>query len=162
MQSAPPLAEKLLQERRYAVLATHNEDGSIHLTPVWYIFEHGQIFVGTGSTSRKARNVLARPNASLVVDVRTIGSESWVSASGPVKVLRGDAAIAIHHRILRRYMTEEALQHPTIGPGMAAADDLILCLQPTQWRSWDLTSLDAQYFGGILTQTPQKWFLPMD
>jgi len=156
------MAEKLLKGRRYAVLATHNDDGSIHLTPVWYIFEDGQIFVGTSETSRKARNVLARPNASLVVDVRNIGSEAWVSASGPVNVIRRDAATAIHNRILHRYMTEDALRHPTIGPGMAAADDVVLCLQPDRWRSWDMKSLDDQYFGGLLTQTPQKWFLPLD
>jgi len=34
--------------------------------------------------------------------------------------------------------------------------------QARQRRSWDLKSLDAQFFGGILAQSPQKWFLPLD
>jgi hypothetical protein len=30
---------EFLNGRHYATLATLNEDGSIHLTPVWYLFE---------------------------------------------------------------------------------------------------------------------------
>ena len=154
--------ETFLRERRYAVLGTVNEDGSIHLTPVWYLFENGQLLVSTSSKSRKARNVLARPTASLVVDVRKLGSERWVSGSGPVQVIRGEASKAIQNMILRRYMTEEAVKHPVIGPGMAGSDDITLSLKPVQWRSWDLKSLDTQFFGGMLAATPEKWFLPLD
>jgi len=161
MSQRPEWAEGFLRGRHYAVLATHNEDGSIHLTPVWYVFEDGQLYVGTSSTSRKVRNVLERPTASIVVDTRTPGSECWVSATGPVQVLRGEASKAIHDKIMRRYLTEEARQHPVIGPAMAAADDVTICLQPTRWGSWDLKSLDV-HFGGILARTPEKWFLPLD
>lgn len=41
MSHTPQWIETFLQGRRYAVLATHNDDGSIHLTPVWYLFEDG-------------------------------------------------------------------------------------------------------------------------
>ncbi|MBP1597079.1 MAG: Pyridoxamine 5'-phosphate oxidase-like FMN-binding protein [Acidobacteria bacterium] len=162
MPDTPQWIGTFLQGRRYAVLATHNDDGSIHLTPVWYLFEDGQFLVGTSSTSRKARNISARPNASLVVDGRTLGSECWVSVSGSAQILGGEASRAINKRILQRYLTEEALQHSPIGPGLAATDDVTICLQPVKWRSWDLKSLDAQFFGGILAQSPQKWFLPLD
>ncbi len=162
MPDTPEWIEAFLQGRRYAVLASQNDDGSIHLTPVWYLFEDGQLFVETSATSRKARNVLARPTASLLVDVRIPGSERWVSASGSVQVLRGEASRALNDRILRRYLTKEALQHPTVGPVMAAADDVTICLRPAQWRSWDAKTFDTRFFGGILAETPQKWFLPLD
>ena len=46
----------------YATLATLNEDGSIHLTPVWYLFEDECFFVSTAAASdRKVKNILARP-----------------------------------------------------------------------------------------------------
>jgi PPOX class probable F420-dependent enzyme len=162
MPDIPQSIETFLKGRRYAVLATQNDDGSIHLTPVWYIFEDGRLYVGTNSASRKARNILARPAASLIVDVRSPGSERWVSASGPVEILRGEASDAIHYKVLRRYMTEEALKHPAIGPAMTAADDITICLRPDKWRSWDIKNLDSQFFGGVLTQSPQRWFLPLD
>ncbi|HET8669551.1 MAG TPA: pyridoxamine 5'-phosphate oxidase family protein, partial [Candidatus Saccharimonadales bacterium] len=59
-----PMRE-ILEARHYATLATHNEDGSIHLTPVWYLFDNGRFYVGSPSSSRKARNVAARPNATI-------------------------------------------------------------------------------------------------
>jgi PPOX class probable F420-dependent enzyme len=161
MSNRPQWIEAFLRERRYAVLATHNDDGSTHLTPVWYLFEDGRFFVETFPESRKVRNVVTRPSASLVVDARTPGSERWVSASGPVQVLRGELSRSVNDKILRRYLTEEALRHPVIGPGMASTDAVTLSLQPVQWRWWDAEMFDAQ-FGGLLSQTPQKWFLPLD
>src|SRR4030095_11024957 len=81
-------ARTLLKQRRYATLATQDADGSFHLTPVWYLFQDEQLFVGAASSSRKVRNAIARPTASLVVDVRQPGAERWVAGAGPVTILR--------------------------------------------------------------------------
>jgi len=155
-------ARALLEGRHYATLATKDADGSLHQTPVWYIFRDEQLFVGTSSFSRKFRNVVARPTASLVVDVRTPGKERWVSASGPVTILRGDESRAIVASIQQRYLTAEALSDPKVGPIFAAADDVTLCLRPATWRSWAAADLDAQFFGGLLAASPGKWFRPVD
>ena len=155
-------ARALLEGRHYAMLATLEVDGSVHQTPVWYIYRDDQLFVGTASFSRKYRNVAARPMASLVVDVRTPGKERWVSGSGPVTVLRGDESRAIVASIQQRYLTAEALSDPKIGPIFAAADDVTLCIRPTTWRSWAAADLDAQFFGGLLAASPGKWFRPVD
>jgi hypothetical protein len=56
------VARTLLDGRHYATLATHDGDGSLHQTPVWYIFRDEQLFVGTSSLSRKFRNVPIRRN----------------------------------------------------------------------------------------------------
>jgi hypothetical protein len=155
-------ARTLLEGRHYATLATQDSDGSLHLTPVWYLFRDGQFFVGAPSSSRKVRNAAARPNASFVIDVRKPGAERWVSGSGPVTILRGDESHKINGAILERYLTREALSDPRVGPGFAAADDATLCIRPAKWRSWAGADLDAQFFGGILTATPERWFRPVD
>jgi general stress protein 26 len=49
---------EILNGRHYATLATLSEDGSIHLTPVWYLFENECFFVSTASSDRKVRNIL--------------------------------------------------------------------------------------------------------
>ena len=59
-----------LQGRFIVSLATLNSDGSIHITAVWFLFQDGSFFVPTSSKSRKARNVLERPQASLMADSR--------------------------------------------------------------------------------------------
>jgi len=33
-----------LGERRYAVLATHDPDGGIHLTPIWFLFADDRFY----------------------------------------------------------------------------------------------------------------------
>ena len=153
---------ELLNGRHYATLATLNEDGSIHLTPVWYLFEHEGFFVSTASSDRKVRNILARPEASLIIDIRKLGSERWVSASGTAEIIRGERSKEINTKIGQRYLTPVALEDPRVGPVFAAAGDVTIGLTPHAWRSYDLKSLDDQFFAGLLRQTPQKWFLPLD
>jgi len=152
-----------LNGRRYATLATLNDDGSIHLTPVWYLFEDECFFVSTGAPSRKVRNILARSQASILVDRRSrIGSEMWVSASGTAEIISGERSKEVNAKIHHRYLTKAGLGDPRVGPAMEAASDVTIALKPHSWRSWELKSMDDQYFGGILGRTPEKWFLPLD
>jgi hypothetical protein len=104
----------------------------------------------------------ARPDATIMVDIRRPGGESWVYASGRVEILRGDESRELNSRILHRYLTQEAIEDSRIGPGFAAADDITICLIPEAWRSWSSKDLDEQFFGGILTSNPEKWFRPVE
>jgi nitroimidazol reductase NimA-like FMN-containing flavoprotein (pyridoxamine 5'-phosphate oxidase superfamily) len=84
MQSTIPSgSQEFLNGRFIASLGTQNEDASVHLTAVWYLFEGGCLYVATSSRSRKARNVLSRPKASLMVDTRTPASERGLVAGLP-------------------------------------------------------------------------------
>jgi hypothetical protein len=162
MAGLPDWAGTLLAGRRIATLGTQNDDGSLHLTPVWYLFRDGHFFIGSASSSRKARNAVARPTASVMVEIRQPGAERWISGAGPVTILRGDEARPMVAAIQDRYLTAEALRDPRVGPGFAAADDIALWIRPATWRSWAAADLDAQFFGGILTKDPQKWFRPLE
>ena len=140
-----------LGERRYAVLATHYPDGGIHLTPIWFLFEGDCFYFASSSGSRKVRNVERSFSASVVVDAREPGRERWVSASGPVGVLRDAEAQSINARIRRRYVAPAALDGP-IEAALAASDDVTLRLAPTAWLSWAAEVWDS----------PERWFLAVD
>ena len=140
-----------LAERRCAVLATHDPDGGIHLTPIWFLFEGDRLYFPSSSKSRKVKNVARTASVSVVVDSRKPGRERWVSASGPVEILRDGEAQAINARVRRRYLTSEALEGP-LETALAASDDVTLCLAPTTWRSWASPSGESQ----------ERWFLPAD
>ncbi len=152
----------VLNGRYYATLATLNDDGSIHMTPVWYLFEDDHLFVQSSSMTRKVKNVTSRPKVSLLVDVRKLGSEKWVSASGAAEIIEGEKSKEINAKILHRYLTKAGLQDPRVGPVLEAGDDVTIKITSKIWRQWDLKSLDDQFFGGILGPTPEKWFLPLD
>jgi PPOX class probable F420-dependent enzyme len=151
----------LLSERRYAVLATQDPDGTIHQTPVWFMFEEGRFYIESNSASRKVTNLRLRPTASITVDAREPGIDRWVCASGATDILSANEAQALNANIRRRYLTREAIEDPRIGPSFAAADDVTIRLAPTGWRSWSARDVDDRFFGGILGQTPERWFLPI-
>jgi len=124
MQSTTPSgAEEILMGRFIATLGTENEDGSIHLTAVWYLFDDGCLYVATSSRTRKARNVAARPKASLMVDIRKPGSERGLVALCTTGVIAGEGSKEINARIHQRYMSEAALADPRVGGTMAAMDE---------------------------------------
>lgn len=156
-----PALQGLLQGRYIATLGTENPDGSIHLTAVWYLFEDGSLFVATSSRSRKARNIAARPKASLMVDVRRPGAERGVNAAGKAELISGDRPREINRRIHMRYMSAAAIADLQVGPVFESFDDVTIRIAPVSWTAWDMAVLDRQAFGGRLGGTP-GYMLPLD
>lgn len=54
-----------------------NKDGTIHLVPIWFNYESGNIYIGTPEASKKVRNVKRNPNVTVLVE-----SSGW-----PVKAV---------------------------------------------------------------------------
>lgn len=138
--------EEYLAERRIAVLATTDADGSAYLTAVWFAYEDGVFLVPTAGTSRKARNASERPNGAIIVDSRGPAFRG-VAASGRLEVVGGDAALAANARIHRRYVTEAGMADPDYGGELTAGDDVTVRLVPERWQEWDL----EPYFGTKLS-----------
>jgi PPOX class probable F420-dependent enzyme len=159
--SLNPNFQELISGRYIATFGTENSDGSIHLTAVWYLFDAGSLYVATSSRTQKARNVAARPRASLMIDVRRPGAERGVTAAGSVEVISGDQSQEINRRIHSRYLSASAISDPHVGPVFASFDDVTLRLTPVSWTSWDMAVLDAQALGGRLGKTP-GYLLPLD
>jgi uncharacterized pyridoxamine 5'-phosphate oxidase family protein len=57
-----------LEEAMFARLATTNEDGSIHIAPIFFKFTDGQILMATQDPSRKVRNIKRNKNVSVLID----------------------------------------------------------------------------------------------
>ena len=133
-----PNFDDLLRGRYVATLGTENADGTIHLTAVWYLFEDGCLFIATSSKTRKARNVVARPKASLMVDARKPGTERGVTATGRVELISGGVSQEINRRLHSRYLSAAAISDPQVGPVFASFDDVTIRLMPVSWIAWDM------------------------
>jgi PPOX class probable F420-dependent enzyme len=153
--------QEFLSGRHIATIATENEDGTIHMTAVWYVFEDGNFYVATSSKTRKAKNLAARSKASLMIDSRKPGKERGVTAVGQSQLVSGKQSQEINRRIHSRYMSSTALADPKVGPVFAGFDDVTIRIVPDSWISWDMAALDAQVFGGRLGNTP-GYMLPPD
>jgi hypothetical protein len=77
-------------------------------------------------------------------------------------IIRGERSKEINPRLGQRYLTQAALEDPRVGPVFPAAGGVIIGLTPHAWRSYDLKSLDDRFVAGLLRQTPEQWFLPLD
>jgi PPOX class probable F420-dependent enzyme len=62
--------EAFLREPRVAVLATVDRRGRPRTVPIWFLWEDGAAYLFTARSSRKWRNLLANPAASLCIDHR--------------------------------------------------------------------------------------------
>jgi nitroimidazol reductase NimA-like FMN-containing flavoprotein (pyridoxamine 5'-phosphate oxidase superfamily) len=58
----------MLKGNRFARICTHNEDGTIHATPVSYRYINGQILILTNIESRKVKNIERNNDVTVLVD----------------------------------------------------------------------------------------------
>jgi uncharacterized protein len=70
----PPLTkgelETLLTQAPVATLCSHNRDGTIHSTPIWFKYDGKQILFGTQQDTRRIKNIKQNPDVTVVVDDR--------------------------------------------------------------------------------------------
>ncbi len=95
-----------------------------------------------------------------MIDVRESYREAGVTACGHAEVISGEAAANIVQRIHQKYMTQDALEDPLIGPVFDAIDDIAVRIRATKWISWDMAELDKQVFDGKLLAS--KYFREID
>ncbi|HSF83468.1 MAG TPA: pyridoxamine 5'-phosphate oxidase family protein [Anaerolineales bacterium] len=57
-----------LEQAQFARLGTLNEDGSIHIAPIFFKYVDGQILMATQEPSRKIRNIKGNKNVSVLID----------------------------------------------------------------------------------------------
>ena len=56
----------------FARLGTFNEDGTIHIAPVFFKYQDGQILIATQNPSRKVRNIKRNNNVSVLIDTTDV------------------------------------------------------------------------------------------
>ena len=127
--------DDVLGQRLIAVLGTLNEDGSIHLTYLLFLFEDGRFYLETSSVTRKARNVAGRGIGSILVQGRaSTGRNLMVEAEGAARIIDLPGAQDINHRIRAKYIVADAVD--AIDEAWVRFDDVAIEVAPTRWRSW--------------------------
>jgi len=60
--------EIFLSRPLIARLGTINEDGTIHIAPIYFKYEKGEFILGTQKVSRRVRNIKRNPKVTLLID----------------------------------------------------------------------------------------------
>src|SRR5580700_841543 len=134
--------KQLLESRYIASFATHNPNGSIHMVAVWFWYNGTDIYVATASGSRKARNLQANGDVSLMVDSRDPAASYGVTVTGSSEILSGEPSHRCNREIHRKYLSEAALADPKVGPVFGGWDDVTVRLVPTSVIVWDMREAD--------------------
>lgn len=97
-------ARAFLEEKRFAVLATLNQDGTAQQTTMWYLLEGDTILMNTKAGRLKERNLRKDPRISICVE----DGYNYITISGRVELI-DDPEIAQRdiHRLAARYHGEE-------------------------------------------------------
>jgi len=96
-----------LDAPRFAVLGTLNEDGSAHLTVIWYGRRDDEPIVNTTAPRKKAANIARDPRVSLLVGE----SDRYVRLDGTARIVAtGEAGLRDIHDLAVRYDGEAAAE----------------------------------------------------
>lgn len=124
--------DEFLSERRQAVFATNRQDGPPQLSPVWFLWEDGVLYVSTSAQSYKARNISADPNVSACVDGGW-GDYRYVAMSGEVSVApyKSDLQQDMRWRIIRKYHDSDESARAYFDQS-ADEETIIIILKPSR------------------------------
>jgi PPOX class probable F420-dependent enzyme len=62
----------LFEEALFARLATINNDGTVHIAPVFFKYQDGEIWIATQDPSLKIRNIKRNNRVSVLVDISDV------------------------------------------------------------------------------------------
>jgi PPOX class probable F420-dependent enzyme len=100
--------ETFLQSPRHAIVGTNSADGPPQLSPVWYVYDQGRLYVSVGLGTAKHRNLQRDSRISVCIDgcfpdFRTVivqGRAELIEAGDPLQE-------EMRWRIIRQYHDSE-------------------------------------------------------
>jgi nitroimidazol reductase NimA-like FMN-containing flavoprotein (pyridoxamine 5'-phosphate oxidase superfamily) len=141
---SPAEIDELLSMTLIANLATLDDDGSIHLLPIWFLRVGDDICIPTSRQTHKYRNLQARPRASVTIDLSREGLNlKGVLIRGRVELVEGEDARRINRSIHLKYVTLEALSDDSVASYLSKGDDITVKVHMDQLVSWNLADSKA-------------------
>jgi nitroimidazol reductase NimA-like FMN-containing flavoprotein (pyridoxamine 5'-phosphate oxidase superfamily) len=136
--------DKILSMTLIANLGTIDNDGSIHLVPMWFLRVGNDICIPTSHHTHKYRNLLARPRASVMIDISLIGLNlKGVLVRGKVELVDGEEARRINRMIHLKYIMPEALSDTNVSSYLSKGDDITVKIHMDRLISWNLANSKA-------------------
>jgi general stress protein 26 len=150
--------DELLSKTVIANLATLDNDGGIHILPMWFLRIGNEICIPTSSHTHKYRNLQARPRASVMIDISQAGLNlRGALIRGRVELLYGEVARQINRSIHLKYITSEGLNDPEVASYLSKGDDITIQIHIDHLVSWNLSDSKA---GKALSIG--GWFHPLE
>ena len=137
---APPFAniqeiEAFLARPLIARFSCHNNDGTIHISPIYYIYEDGEFFFGTQELSRKVKNIRRDDLVSVLIDtIDPIMQAVMVYGNA---ILDYEDVVTKRVKIIERYFETRTDAEGFVERLTEAWKTVIIRLKPTKIVSFD-------------------------
>ena len=107
--------DEFLGTPHHAVVATNRIDGPPQISPVWYLYEEGRIYIVILVESAKYRNLRRDPRISICIDAGHPDARA-VTVYGSVELVEDDTPWGndMFWRITRRYVETDEIAHEII------------------------------------------------
>jgi nitroimidazol reductase NimA-like FMN-containing flavoprotein (pyridoxamine 5'-phosphate oxidase superfamily) len=150
--------DELLSKTLIANLATLDNDGGIHVLPMWFLRIDNDICIPISRHTHKYRNLKARPRASVMIDISKAGLNlRGVLITGRVDLLYGEEARQTNRLIHLKYVTPKGLNNANVALYLSKGDDITVKVHMDHLVSWNLDDSKA---GKALSSG--GWFHPLD
>jgi PPOX class probable F420-dependent enzyme len=137
-----------LNEAPLARLCSLNSDGTIHIAPVYFKYDNGDIIIGTQDMTHKVRNIKNNPQVTLLIDNQT---PPWKGV-----LIYGKAELDYEDVVAKRASVFERYMSPDDAHAFAADlannyTPVVIRVKPTHIVSYDYSKQ-----GFVHTLTPAK------
>ena len=131
----------LLDEVRLATLATIRKDGTVLLSPIWFVWEDGGFTVGIAAGDGKLKHIERDPRVTIVVSEDAFPYRGF-EVRGTARSLDVPYGPAVR-RIATRYVGEQGAAFYDDSDGGA-----VVRIEPGESRGWDFGD-DLQAMGAL-------------
>ncbi len=123
---------EILCQPELARIATVSKDCKPHVTPVWFLYENGIVYMTTGKNSVKVRNLRNNPHVAITIDITERGlNNRGVILTGKAEIETDDE---IAKKIFLKYLG--SLDHPS-AKKLLEMTRVVIKLKPEKIISWD-------------------------
>jgi len=126
--------DEFIKSQKILRLATVDKKGSPYIVPVWYLYKNGNFYVGTNTSTKKAKNVRKNPKVSFCVDLGVHSPIIGVMGIGNAKlILKKSHVSRIAEKILLRYF--KSLNNKS-AQELLSQTDCIIEIVPKKITTW--------------------------
>jgi PPOX class probable F420-dependent enzyme len=134
----PAQIQAFLDEARHAIAAVLRPDGAPQLSPIWFLYEGGQLYFSIGLDSAKYRQLSRDPRIALCIDAGHPDARA-VTVSGTAKLTTDEdpQRADLEWRILRRYHETDEDAHRWAAEAAEEGPSALVAVTPERIIGWD-------------------------
>ena len=125
--------DEFLETPLHAVVATNRIDGPPQISPVWYLYEDGRIYIVILVESTKYRNHRRDPRISICIDAGHPDARA-ITVYGSIEHVEDDTPSGndMFWRITRRYVETDEIAHEIIEDAQAGSEKVLAIVTPSK------------------------------